>query len=144
MKPCALLAIDEKCWRLVHLKGQECLTRELPCDGNEVSALKAALSEHRLERAAVCLGLPSAKTLLAGIECGNLPRKDRRTAMLYRLEEQLPLDVESLTVDFLPQAGGRALGIAVETSYVQGILRRLAEAGIEPHSACWRASRQDG
>jgi len=82
------------------------------------------------------LGLPSEMVLTAQVDCENLPRKNRRAAMLYRLEEQLPLDAERLTVDFLPPIGGRALGMAVQTEHVRRMIEHLSEAGIETAAVC--------
>src|SRR5687768_5808645 len=49
----------------------------------------------------VLLALPSDWCLSAGIEISDLPKKDRRHAMLYRLEEKLPLAAEEFTADFV-------------------------------------------
>jgi hypothetical protein len=85
---------------------------------------------------AVCLGLPSDMVLPARTGCGNLPRRQRRQALVYRLEEQLPLDAERFTADFLPPIGDSCLGLAVETSAVREIIDELVAAGVEVGPIC--------
>jgi len=86
--------------------------------------------------------------MVAQIDCLALPRRERASAMLYRLEEQLPVSIENLTADFLPPIGGRALGVAVQTDRVQELTVPLAEAGVEVAAICptallalWQVSR---
>jgi len=93
-------------------------------------AVKEALAKLGY-RGGVCLGVSSAQTLVATIDCGGIPRKDRRRAMLFRLEEHLPIDAEDFTADFLTAAGGLALGVAVETAPLACLIDQLAEAGVE-------------
>ena len=91
--------------------------------------------------------------LVGEVDCANLPRrggKNRRTAMLYLLEDQLPLEAERLTADFLPPVGGRVLGAAVETARVQQLLIPLTEVGIEVAALCptallaaWRTCQEN-
>jgi len=84
----------------------------------------------------ICLGLPSAWVLSAPIACDGLPRKGRRQAMVYRLEDHLPFDAEHLTADFLPAVGGRRLGVAIETDRTRDLLDHLTEAGVEVEAVC--------
>src|SRR4051794_32333241 len=53
----------------------------------------------------VLLALPSNWCLAAQIDAAGLPRGDR-SAMLFRLEEKLPLAAEQVVADFAPAAGG--------------------------------------
>ena len=99
-----------------------------------IDSVLAALAESGAT--AVCLGLPASWAFAAPIDAGGLPRGGRRTAMLYRLEEQLPLEAERMTADFLPVGGERALGVAVETDRVGEILDRLMAAGIDVPYVC--------
>jgi len=84
----------------------------------------------------VCLGLPSDMVLTATIETDNLPRSRPRTAMLYRLEEQLPLDAESLTADFFAPLAGRCLAVAVETERIERIVDALVDHGVDVAAIC--------
>lgn len=152
MKKAFLLALDDE-WRIVRVNGGATEARHV-CgdDDNAPAALKAVLHGWSWRGQSVCLGLPSRMIFAAQIETDNLPRKQRRQAMLYRLEEQLPMDVEALVVDFLPPVSGRALGVAANTQDVKTLLDRLAESGIEVSAigstalmALWSAcqSRED-
>jgi hypothetical protein len=47
------------------------------------------------------LALPSHWCLSATLSSANLPRRDRHSALCYRLEERVPLPVEEFTADFL-------------------------------------------
>ena len=106
--------------------------RTLSALGQAVEVLKEwnALGE------SVCLGLPSEMVFSAQVDTGGLPRKDRLAALTYRLEEQLPLEAERLTADFLPAVAGAALGVAIETAGAKAIVDRLMELGVEVTSIC--------
>lgn len=82
------------------------------------------------------LGLPSAITYMSALHCADLGRKDRRTALLYRFEEQLPVEAERLTADFAPPVGGNCLAIGVETAAVRPLIDDLLEHGVEVAVAC--------
>ena len=94
------------------------------------------LKEWNVLGESVCLGLPSEMVFSAQVDVGGLPRKDRLAALTYRLEEQLPLEAERFTADFLPAVGGAALGVAVETAAVKSVVDRLTELGVEVTSIC--------
>jgi type II secretory pathway component PulL len=102
----------------------------------DLAQLLGLLQELSYQGQEVCLGLPSELVFSAQVETADLPRKNRATALLYRLEEQLPLEAERLTADFFPPAGGRTLGVAVETRRLEPLLERLAEAGVEVANLC--------
>lgn len=84
----------------------------------------------------VCLGLPSEMVFSAQVDTGGLPRKDRAVALTYRLEEQLPLEAERITADFLPATAGAGLGVAVETARTKVIVDRLTALGVEVTAIC--------
>ncbi len=79
---------------------------------------------------AICLGLSSQMIYATPIDCTQLPRKGRRQAMHYQLEEQLPIDSERLTADYISNDAGLALAVAVETQRVAEIVAALAAAGV--------------
>jgi len=112
------------------------VTPEDPAAEDAMEQLAALLGEWGYQGRGICLGLPSQMVLAAQIDRPNLPRRDRRTAMLFCLEEQFPLEAERLTADFMPPIGGRTLGVAVETAPVRAIIDRLAAAGIETGAVC--------
>lgn len=84
----------------------------------------------------LCLALDSDKILSARIRCGDLPRRQRRSAMQYRFEEYLPLEVEQLTLAFMPVASSFCLGLAVETQPLERLLDELLKRQIEVTSIC--------
>ncbi len=128
-------------WVVGRARGEEVELRQVPLDAVEdadasLAPVRAALDDWGYAAEGVCLALPTELAFSARIDCDRLPRSHRRAAMLYRLEEQLPLDAERLTADFLPPAGGRALGVAVETAAAAELVDRLAAVGIEVASIC--------
>ena len=103
---------------------------------DRADAIHKALATLDYDGSGICLGLPSSQVQSAQVLCDGLPRKGRQAALLYRLEEHLPLDAESLTADFLPPEGGRTLGVAVETQGLRRLLDRLTEVGVEVEAVC--------
>ncbi|MBN1941693.1 MAG: hypothetical protein JW849_00195 [Phycisphaerae bacterium] len=136
-----LVYLAENAWRVVRLLDESVEERIVPIpEGNSEEAqyeqLSEVLEEWGYAGEDVCLGLPADMIFSAAIETAGLPRKDRATSLLYRLEEQLPLEAERLTADFLDVGAGAALGFAVVTKNVQIILDALAEKHIEITSIC--------
>ena len=134
-----LLTLESNRWQVARAAGEQLELRQVSlAEGQDPLAaadgLVAALGEWHTR--SVVLGVPSAMVLAAQVDSGNLPRRDRRTAMLYRLEEQLPIEAERLTADFVPAGAGRLLGLAVVSDDVRAIVERLAEAGIEVPGIC--------
>lgn len=107
------------------------LPSEADGQAGPASAVKEALAALGHDGGGICLGVPSAHVMAAQVPTDDLPRKGRRSLLLYRLEEHLPMDAEEITADFLPAAGGRSLGIAIETAGVAPLIGALTEAGIE-------------
>jgi len=99
-------------------------------------AVAEALRRVDYDGRGVALGLASGRVFAAEVSTEGLPRRGRHEALTYRLEEHLPLDAETLTADFLPPAGGRTLGVAVETGPIRALLDRLAEAGVPVEALC--------
>jgi len=126
MKSAFLLSYDASGWTIACAEQQRVVTQ---AEGAE-PMIRQALQELGWRRGPACLGLPSSMVYSALIECDNLPRKGRRSAMEYRLEEQLPLDAEALTADFLPSSGAKCLGLAVQSAKVRALLDPLTQAGI--------------
>lgn len=99
------------------------------------AAVREVLTELGWRGRPVALALDGGPVFGAPVETGGLPRRDRRTGLLYRIEEHVPLDAEQLTADTAPPVGGRALGVAVETVPLKATLDALAAAGIEVATA---------
>ncbi|MCY2929859.1 MAG: hypothetical protein NTV86_10275 [Planctomycetota bacterium] len=113
------------------------------------AAIREALAQFNYAGQGVCLGVGASLVLTAGVEAAGLARKHRRTGLLYRLEEQLPLEAERLTADFVePPVAGRCLAVAVETAAAQAIVEAFTHAGIQVEALCptallaaWEACR---
>jgi len=136
-----MLALEPGRWRIAVIRDGEVELRDVAFDESEGPAsaadqLPAALGELGWTGAAICLALPSSMVLSAQVEVDGLPRRQRDRAMLYRLEEQLPVEAEGLTACFCPPAGGRSMGAAVRTGAVRPIVDALAEADIETAAIC--------
>jgi type II secretion system protein L len=106
--------------------------------GNPAPALREALGRLGYKGGGVCLGVSSAETFVAPIDCSNVPRNstEKRQTLMFRLEEHLPIDAEEMTADFLPAAGGTALGVAVESAALARLVAQLSEAGVETAAIC--------
>ena len=80
----------------------------------------------------VTLALASGECLAASIDTAGLPRGDRK-ALLYRLEEKLPMAAESVIADF---AGGsqRVLGVCVREDAVLPLVNALEHCGVAVQS----------
>jgi len=120
-------------------EGVEVRVVEAPSDGPPEAAAPAlveSLRELGYRGRGLCLALPSSWLLVGRVEQADLPRRGRHAALLFRLEDQLPLDAEQLTADFLAGPAGTALGVAVQTERVCPLLEALAEQGLDVEAAC--------
>ncbi len=79
------------------------------------------------------LALGAGECLAASIQTNDLPRGDRK-AMLYRLEEKVPLAAEHVVADFAIGAEGRALGVCVREDAVAPLLNSLESHGVAVQS----------
>ncbi len=128
-----LVSFEGDRWRVARVSGgrEESVEIPLAAGADDVpDTVAGRLRQWGWSGGGVCLGLPSDWVLPALIDCADLPRKGRAEAMRYRLEEQLPLDAERLTADFMPASGSRVFGLAVDTSRVRGVLSQLSAQGI--------------
>lgn len=151
-----LIVLGSDRWRVARLAGASIEWAETDCrddaTGPEAIAdLASILREWEYQGRGVVLALPADWILAAPISCDDLPRKERQLAMLYRLEEQLPLEAEGLTAAFAPAVAGHTLAAAVQTDRVAALLERITVRGIEVESirsiallAAWEASTDDG
>jgi len=80
------------------------------------------------------LALPAEWCLSASIDLNELPRNDRK-AMLYRLEEKLPLSAETIVADFV-ESGERAIGVSVAVERVRALIDVFEERHIIIDSIC--------
>jgi hypothetical protein len=135
-----LIAFDADGWHVARTMGHTVEVRDVRPEpgGPDVpaEALAAQLREWGYRGRGVCLGLPSNLVLAADVDATHLPRRHRRSALVYRFEEQVPVDAESLTTDFLPSVRGRVLGVAAVTSRVREVVEPMAAAGIAVAAIC--------
>jgi hypothetical protein len=83
----------------------------------------------------VILALASTACLVATIATAGLPRRGRRQAMLYRLEEQMPVAAEELLADFILHDGS-ALGVSALAANLTPIIEALRGQGIDVAAVC--------
>jgi hypothetical protein len=129
-------------WRVGILRGGDMTITEAAAPGEDVKP-ELARQVARVLLDAGCAGegallaLPSSWCFAASISTADLPRNDTR-AMLYRLEEKLPIAAESVVAGFIPawgghreaEASGRALGVCARLDLVRPILDALESAGV--------------
>jgi type II secretion system protein L len=99
-------------------------------------SLVELLSGHGYRGEAVVLAVPTAWCLSAGVDLDNLPRQNRHEAMVYRLEEMLPLAAEQIVAAFAPTVGQRTLGVCVQTEQVKPWVDELEQSGVLVQSIC--------
>ena len=81
------------------------------------------------------LAVPSSWCYAASISTEDLPKNDRK-AMVYRLEEKLPIAAESFIADFISgdAPSPTALGICINIDLVKELVERLESSGISIQS----------
>jgi type II secretory pathway component PulL len=119
-------------WRIGAMRGGEPQLRDVPAGADIAQNVAAALRELGYASQGAILALPTAWCIVATITAGDLPRHDRK-AMLYRLEEKLPIPAEEFVADFAHSAD-RALGVAVRIAQVKPLIDDLENAGVEVQS----------
>jgi hypothetical protein len=101
------------------------------------SQLSSILSTLGYQGEPTALSIGSDWCLSALIPIGDLPRGDRK-AIVYRLEEYLPLPAESIVADFaLPAHTGpndHALGVCAKIELLEPLIDAFEAAGIPVHS----------
>lgn len=137
MMPSFVVFIDNCRWQVARATQEQVALREVDASQDAGAGVRDALRELGYVKGGLCLALPSNMVFAAKVDCCQLPpRTPRRAGMLCLLEEQLPLDIESMTADFLPSADECCLGVAVESPAVQKIVQTLESAGLEVQSIC--------
>jgi type II secretory pathway component PulL len=93
-------------------------------------ANESAVDAHQPEP--VVLALPSSWCLSATIDTTGLPRADRR-ALVFRLEDKLPVAAEDVTADVVMH-GAMALGVCARNERLHEMIAGLESRGIEVRS----------
>ena len=95
--------------------------------------IAAALKERGYGGGGVMLAIPSQWCMCAAIPIADLPKRNRRQLMIYRLEEQLPVAAEELVIDF-SLAGEQALGVCADVARLRPWVDSLESQGVAVHS----------
>lgn len=83
------------------------------------------------------LAVPSAWCLCAAVRTDDLPPRNWRQAMAYRLEERLPVSAEDVVADFVPATDGdEALGVCVEKKALAPLVAALEGRGVAVDVVC--------
>jgi hypothetical protein len=96
------------------------------------AAVSEALSKAAYAGEGILLAIPSAWCFSASIAIGDLPRHDCK-AMLYRLEEKLPLAAEGVVADFILHRE-EALGVCAKLSTLAPLVEALESKQIPVQS----------
>src|SRR5439155_27238006 len=110
-------------WRVATLHGDAPQVRHLPAVTDMASAVASELRELGHAGQGVILALPTEWCIVASIQTCDLPRHDHG-AMIYRLEEKLPIPAEELVANFTHDRKS-ALGVAVRIAQVKPMVDRL-------------------
>ena len=97
---------------------------------DRAAAVRAAADGAGAECCSVVLALPATWCFAAAVTTDGVIRRNRHAALLFRLEEFLPLDAETLTADFVG-SGHHALGVAVQSDRVLPIIEALEAEDID-------------
>jgi len=135
-----LILVRPEGWRLVAVENGSVRSDELPVAGDGLDrsgaeAIAAAIRQCGRPGRGIALTVPSTRAFSAAISTEGLPRSNRRQAMVYRLEEQLPWPAEDLAADFT-EHGRTALGIAVRADRLRETLFELEAAGVFVQLVC--------
>jgi len=137
---CILLATSTG-WRLAGRLGDESarvFTADLHAPLNSPAAqiaakAAAALHENQYAGQGLVLAIASEWCFSATIQTTDLPRNDRK-AMIYRLEEKLPLAAEAMVADFVIHHDGSALGVCTRHKTLSELIDALEGQNIAVQS----------
>ncbi len=93
------------------------------------------VANHPKMNIGVVLGIPSSWCLCGTVDVSDLPPRQRRNAMLFALEEKLPVTAESVVADFVV-AGKTALGIATDVQRLRELVDAFEHCGIYIDAIC--------
>ncbi len=121
-------------WRIARVGGSGTTVEEIDASATDIPEAARAtaekLSAMDYDGRGVCLALCAEMVLADQVDAGRAAGKSRRQAMCYRFEDRLPVDIERLTIDFIPLHGGRALAVGVEKDRVAPIVAALADTDV--------------
>jgi len=119
-------------WRLIHQKEQVETVDIAPTDEMDrlAQTIIMALKTHGYNGQGLAIALATGQCLWARISIADLPSRNRRSAMLYRFEEKIPMPAEEVAVDFI-EAGDWAFGACTRVKLVAPLVESLRDAGIQ-------------
>lgn len=131
---------DPDRWAVACAAAEKCAVASVPAPpeaalSTVANLLAESLRNHGYRGEGLVLALPSAWCLCATLSLAPLPRKPTREAMLYGLEEKLPLAAEEVVADFIPQ-GQQALGVAVAVQRLEPLVQALEQRGVAVQVIC--------
>jgi len=138
MRPTYAIFAEERTWRIakvVHRKVTLVSLEIKQVDNFDVSAIGQVMTQLEYAGEDVFLGLPSNWCLSAAVSADGLRPHTREATLRFRLEEQIPLSLEEIVVDFIDQ-DSQALGVAVLISKIGPVVNGLESAGISVVSIC--------
>lgn len=133
MKSHFTLFVSDGDWRIGMVRETQ-VTIVQTNPGTDLNAKAIAASRQLLDLGyqgqPLMLAIPSSWCLCATIETDRLERGQRRKAMIYQLEEHLPIASEQFVADFIEEGGSAALGVCTELERLESLHAALASAGI--------------
>jgi len=138
MSKTAVVFLGDGDWRIATYESDEPVVSVVaPGAGTEleetIDSLYEAIHQADCADAPVLLAVPATWCAAASISTDSLPRRDRLSAMAYRLEEKLPLATEEFSAGFI-SGKDHALGICVILDKVLPITQALEARGLYIHA----------
>jgi hypothetical protein len=141
--PSVILFAGDLQWQIALCRNRQITFTDVPLDAGATPAQIARSVMPALERLSyqgqpAFLAIPASWCIAATIDIADLPRGDQK-AMLYRLEEELPVAAEDIIADFVLRSSTQknadtALGISVSTDLLKPLVDALEAAGIRIQS----------
>lgn len=133
------LFVSDQTWR-IGLAADEPAVLDVPPSeasdpASQAKAAAALLREKGYSGEGLIVAVPSAWSLCASIPTDGLPRRNRREAMLFRLEEKLPAAAEDMVADFVVHPN-HALGVCLLLEKIELLVTELETAGIAVEAIC--------
>ncbi len=134
----AVIFLDDETWRIVLTNAVDSDTDVIRVNGDIPEAGKADQVYEYLQQAGcldrpVILALPSSWCAAGTVSLDDLPRKDRREALAYRLEEVLPVAAEHFSADFIFHKH-EALGVCAIHEKIRPIVDAFEARNISIHT----------
>lgn len=134
-KPNPLLLLTDTGWTIACVRGQSIDAQSFdaadPLSPEALDELTRRIEALGARGRPAVLGLPSSRVYADTVATDGLPKRGRHAGLLYRLEENLPLDAERLTAGFVPTTADAAFGVAVDTERTRTVIDALDARAIE-------------